>query len=276
MKKLIHWRRNLNSSFLKWAGGKKWFLTQYSDLIPQEYNTYIEPFLGGGSVFFYLEPKTSILNDLNKELIITYKAVRDNPEKLYNLLMKMKNRHNKRFYYKVRASEPKGNLEIAARMIYLNHTCFNGIYRVNRDGKFNVPIGTDNKIISDDDKFLERSRILKNTSIKCEDFENIIAKAKKGDLLFCDPPYAIRDKDVSISYNKTQFTYNDQIRLATAIEKAQHRNVKIIMTNVNHISIKKLYDKTKFKLIDAERHCMISGLNKGRSLYNELIITANI
>lgn len=232
--------------------------------------------MGGGSVFFYLEPKTSILNDLNKELVITYKAVRDNPEKVYNLLTKMKSRHSKRFYYKVRESEPKSNLEIAARMIYLNHTCFNGIYRVNREGKFNVPIGTDSRIISDDDKFLERSRVLKNASIKCEDFENIIAKAKKGDFLFCDPPYAIRDKDVSISYNKTQFTYDDQIRLALAIEKARCKNVKIIMTNVNHISIKKLYNRSKFKFIDAERHCMISGLNKGRSMYSELIITANI
>lgn len=244
--------------------------------ISNEYDRYIEPFLGGGIVYFYLEPKKAILNDINNELIITYKVIKNNPLELLTLLKKMEKKHCKEYYYKIREEKPDTEIKIAARMIYLNHTCFNGIYRVNPKGEFNVPIGTFHRVVRENDNYEDRSNILKNATLKNCDFEKIIDKAIEGDFLFCDPPYAIKKGSVFVSYNKVEFTFDDQIRLAKAVERARNRNVKIIMTNVNHKSIKDLYDKKKYKLIEAKRKCTISGNNKGRNEYKELIILANI
>lgn len=266
----------MNSSFLKWAGGKKWFISHYGKLFPKTYDRYIEPFLGGGIVFFYLEPQKALLNDINKELIITYKVIKNDPNNLLEILKKMEKKHCKEYYYKIRETKPTEDIKIAARMIYLNHTCFNGIYRVNPRGEFNVPIGTLNNVIRDNDNYEKRSKLLKNVKFYNDDFEYIIDKAAKGDLLFCDPPYAIKEGNVFVSYNKKDFMFDDQIRLAKAIDRARKRKVKIIMTNVNHKSIKELYDKTKYKLIEVKRNCTIAGNIKGRNEYKELIIITNI
>ena len=127
--------------FLKWAGGKTRLISQYKDYFPQHYQTYYEPFLGGGAVFFYLQPSKAVLTDINADLILTYRCVRDDLEDLITLLQAHKQRHNSEYYYDVRNSYTGTDLEKAARFIYLNKTCFNGLYRVNSQGKFNVPVG---------------------------------------------------------------------------------------------------------------------------------------
>lgn len=267
----------MNSSFIKWAGGKRWFVSKYNYLLPDDYNTYIEPFLGGGAVFFYLEPEKAILNDINGELIITYKTIKKSPKELINKLKMHSNMHNKEYYYKIRSKEYKNDIDIAARMIYLNRTCFNGIYRVNPSGNFNVPIGSYNSVIREDDNFEKRSKLLKNAKLTNYDFEKVIEMAKKDDFIFCDPPYAIEENNHFVSYTKNLFSYNDQKRLAGALARAKKRGVKILMTNVNHKSIKRIFPKRDgYKWVEVERKCNISGINQGRKIFNELIVTANI
>ena len=266
------------NSFIKWAGGKRWFIKKYADkFLPKEYNNYIEPFLGGGAVFFYIEPKQSILNDINKELIITYRVIKNRPLELVKKLKYHQKHHSKEYYYKVRDKEYNNVVDIAAKMIYLNRTCFNGIYRVNPEGKFNVPIGSYNMVIREDDDFLYRSKILKKAKLLNESYENIIKRAKKGDFIFCDPPYAIKEKRIFVSYTKELFTYEDQIKLSEVLSDASKRGVKILMTNTNHESIKKLYKNERgFNFYVVKRKCNIAGNNKGRKVFEELIVTANL
>ncbi len=267
----------MDSTFLKWAGGKNWFVKNYSDLLPKTYKRYIDPFLGGGALYFYLEPKHAIVSDINEELISTYCAISKDWEKVYSHLELHANNHCKEYYYKVRRSHPCDDYAVAARMIYLNRTCFNGIYRVNRSGEFNVPIGSKTSVLLPTDQFELRSRIMCGTKFFHGDFEPIIKKAKADDFLFCDPPYAVNDENSGfVGYSKALFSWDDQVRLSKTVEQARLRGVKIIMTNVNHISIRDLYDPSVYDLIDVSRACCVSATNKGRHKYSELIITANI
>lgn len=267
----------MESTFLMWPGGKNWFIRHQSYRLPKEYNTYIDPFLGGGSVYFFLEPKEAILSDVNKELITTYTAIKKDWKKLNEILKRHAKNHNDEYYYDVRSQRPKEMCSIAARMIYLNRTCFNGIYRVNRNGDFNVPRGSKNTVFTGNEHFDQRSKLLKHAKIYCCDFEKTINKAQEGDFLFCDPPYAIKEEQSFVGYTKALFNWKDQERLADALERAKNRNVKILMTNVNHDSVRELYENREgFVLEEISRYSSISGKQKGRKQYSELIVSANI
>lgn len=267
----------MNNSFLKWAGGKNWFIKHQSHRLPQQYNRYIEPFLGGGSVFFYLEPEEALLSDINEELIATYQAIQTDWRELDRQLRSHSRRHNDMYYYEVRKKRPRKLSNVAARMIYLNRTCFNGIYRVNRKGEFNVPKGSKDSVLLEQDDFERRSRILQNAVIRCCDFERSIDEAVEGDFLYCDPPYAIKEEKSFVEYTKNTFDWNDQIRLANALKRAAGRNVKVLMTNVNHSSVKELYRPSDgFVLDEVSRYSSISGKSGGRKQYSELIVSANI
>jgi len=176
--------------FLKWAGGKSQLLPKLIKYIPKNYNKYIEPFIGGGALFFYLNNPNAIISDLNNELIITYQLVRDNIEKVISILETYKN--DEIFYYKIRNIEPK-NLkkeERAARLIYLNKTCFNGLYRVNKKGKFNVPYNKSNGNFLNRKTLFDASYTLKSTKIVHADYKEVLNKyAKRKDFVFLDPPY---------------------------------------------------------------------------------------
>ena len=137
------------TSFLKWPGGKRWLANKYQDFFPKEYNRYIEPFLGGGSVFFSLQPKVATLADINRELINLYMIMRDEPDKLKNQMIDHQKKHTKEYYYELRDAIPTNDVECASRFLYLNRACYNGMYRVNKQGRFNVPIGTKNNFIYD-------------------------------------------------------------------------------------------------------------------------------
>lgn len=267
----------MNSTFLKWAGGKNWFVKHQSHRLPTNYQRYIDPFVGGGSLYFYLEPAQAVINDVNGELVTTYRAIQQDWQRVERKLREHRRRHSEDYYYQVRNTRPRQDYSIAARMIYLNRTCFNGIYRVNRAGKFNVPIGSPHPVITNADRFQERSRILQGTVINQGDFEPIIDQAMAGDFLFCDPPYAVLEENRFVSYTRNEFNWNDQIRLRDALVRAQQRNVKIIMTNVNHPEVRALYDGLNgFTLDEVSRYSSISGTKDGRQQYSELIVSANI
>jgi len=258
--------------FLRWAGGKRWLVSKHMDLFPQKYNKYIEPFLGGGSVFFSLQPKSALLSDLNSKLITTYQFIQQDPDLLIKTLSKHSKKHSKEYYYYIRDRNPYSKKEIAAQFIYLNRTCFNGIYRVNKKGKFNVPFGKKDKVFLDTDNFHNISTILQNCEIIHSDFAATIDSAKKNDFLFVDPPYTVaHNNNGFIQYNEKFFSWDDQIRLSKKLLEAKERGVLIMMTNANHKNIKELYEE-HFNLLEVSRYTSVSGLSKNRKSYSELII----
>jgi len=264
---------NILIPFLKWAGGKRWLVSNYSSLFPQNYNRYIEPFLGSGAVFFHLQPKDAILADRNDALIDTYTAIKNNWKLVHRYLKTHQKYHSKNYYYKIRESKPSGIYSRAARFIYLNRTCWNGLFRVNQKGEFNVPIGTKTKVLLDTDNFSQISELLKRVQLLKSDFEKVIDSAKKNDFLFVDPPYTVKhNHNGFVKYNQHLFSWEDQIRLKDALVRANERNVKILITNANHPSIKSLY-KNVFNSQSVLRNSVLSGRSKYRGPVNELLLT---
>lgn len=262
---------------LKWAGGKRWFAANYKYLIPKEFTKYIEPFVGSGAIFFEIQPKEALLADLNEELINLYKIIRDKPNDLGKIMKQHQANHSHDYYYKIRSMICTTDLTRAARTLYLNRTCWNGLYRVNLKGEFNVPKGTKDKVIYETDNFQLLSSALKNAELKCQDFELSIDAAGKGDFLFIDPPYTVaHNNNGFIKYNQNLFSWSDQIRLRNAVLRAAHRGAQIIVTNANHQSVKDLYSDKAFETQIVTRASTISGTNKSRGKFEEIVIRANI
>jgi DNA adenine methylase len=261
------------SPFLKWPGGKRWFVQKHAALLPQTFNRYIEPFLGGGSVFFHLQPKKSLLGDTNPDVITAYKSIKEDWCALIKSLQHHQRKHSDDHYYSVRQHIPNEIVQRASRMIYLNRTCFNGIYRVNLRGEFNVPRGTKDAVILDSDKFETVARLLKNADIRLADFEVLIDDASVGDLVFADPPYTVRHNlNGFVKYNEKLFSWQDQERLAAALTKAIDRGVQVVSTNANHKSIRDLYRNKGFRLITTSRFSSISASAESRKQFEELIV----
>lgn len=262
----------ITSPFLKWAGGKRWLVSSHSQLFPNTFNRYYEPFLGGGAVFFSLRPTDSTLSDLNQELIDCYIAIRDEWHSVESLLAAHHAKHCKQHYLEVRSSKPVGTAERAARMIYLNRTCWNALYRVNLKGEFNVPIGTKQNVLLSTDNFSEVSSVLTNTIICHRDFEAVVDEAGEGDFIFADPPYTVKHNfNGFVKYNEKIFQWSDQVRLSKCLISASNRGCKILLTNANHQSIVDLYEKY-FELIPLERNSVIAASSNKRGKYEELII----
>ena len=175
--------------FLRWAGGKQWLATKLAGLTPRPKYTYYEPFLGGGSLFFTALPEKAVLGDINKEIVETYKTLRDSPSELIKILSQWKN--NKKTYYELRTMEAKDPLWKAARFIFLNKTCWNGLYRVNRQGKFNVPFGNHHRKVFSETHLLEVSVALRKAKIRHSDFQLLVETAASGDFVYLDPPYTV-------------------------------------------------------------------------------------
>jgi len=265
--------------FLKWAGGKRWLVGGYADLFPAEYGTYIEPFLGAGSVYFHLRPRRAVLGDANPELVAAYEAIKSDWRALQNSLRYRQRRHraNDDYYYWLRGKSPEDLTQKASRLIYLNRTCFNGIYRVNRQGQFNVPRGSKDKVIIETDDFESMSSLLKGAELVAGDFETLIDRATSGDFVFTDPPYTVRHNyNGFVKYNEILFSWGDQERLAKALLRAAQRGVKIMCTNANHKSIRDLYSSSEFSLQVASRFSTISADTASRKHFEELIIRANM
>lgn len=259
--------------FIKWAGGKRWLASRLATHFEVLEGRYIEPFLGSGAVFFEYTPARAILSDANAELITTYQAISDQPQLVKSSLVRLASGHSKDHFYRVRASRPRKPHTVAARFLYLNRTCWNGLYRVNRKGEFNVPIGTKEKILFENEDFRSISKILQNASISCSDFEQQIESAESGDLIFADPPYTVsHNNNGFIKYNENIFSWNDQIRLAKSLTRAANRGCKIISTNAAHDDLRSLYENN-FEVSKLDRHTVISGQNRGRQMTSELFVT---
>jgi DNA adenine methylase len=263
--------------FLKWAGGKSRLIQQYVPYFPQFYQTYYEPFLGGGAVFFYLQPATALLTDINAELIITYRCVRDKVEDLICLLKEHKARHNRDYYYSVRSSSSKNELEQAARLIYLNKTCYNGLYRLNSQGKFNVPVGSyKNPNICQEDLLRAASKALSSCEITQADFSHLLTSATSSDdFVFCDPPYhPISNTSYFTGYNGNSFGEQDQIRLRDICAELASRGVKVMVCNSDCEFIRRIYTEINFKIYAIAAPRSINSNIQKRGIINELLITS--
>lgn len=258
--------------FLKWAGGKRWLVRDHPDIFPKKFNTYIEPFLGSGSVFFHLKPENALLSDVNKELITTYKALRNRNRKVEALLRTYHESHSEEFYYHMREQSPENQEEVAARMIYLNRTCWNGLYRVSLSGKFNVPKGTKKNVILDTDNFQATAKLLRRAAITHSDFETIIDAAQENDFVFIDPPYTVKHNlNGFVKYNEKLFSWEDQVRLKHSIDRATARGAKVLITNANHESVLELYGNYLGRST-LTRTSILSGKSEFRGKYSELAI----
>lgn len=267
--------------FLKWAGGKRWFVHQHGHLFPKTYRRYIEPFLGGGAVYFHLRPEQAILGDINPEVIAAYKAIKEHWVGLKQSLAYHQRAHDENgdddYYYEVRGKSPKKLVQRASRMIYLNRTCFNGIYRVNKQGEFNVPRGDKDAVLMETDDFKAMAALLATAQLRVADFEDLINEASEDDLIFADPPYTVRHNlNGFIKYNEVLFSWADQERLAIALRRAASRGAKIVATNANHHSVRSLYSGWDFMTRAVSRFSQISADGSSRRQFEELIITSNI
>jgi DNA adenine methylase len=261
--------------FLKWPGGKRWLIPHLVKIIPQTFNHYYEPFVGSGSVFFWLTPSSATISDINEELINLYVVMRDFPHELAQMLIDHQSKHDKEYYYKIRATNIDESISRAGRLLYLNRTCFNGMYRVNRQGKFNVPIGLKTNCTYDIDQFPLYSAVLKKAEISSGDFSVIIKKAKGQDLIFADPPYTMgNNQDIFTKYNEKLFTWSDQERLLNELVYARDHGSYVISTNASFKGILKMYQDKGFYVYTLGRYCSIAGKVEKRAAVNELLITS--
>lgn len=255
---------------LKWAGGKRWFAANHQNLFPTNFKKYIEPFFGSGAVFFSLKPYSALISDLNPELINLYEVIRDEPSAIFEKLKEHQKRHDSEYYYKIRELAPRNRITRAARTLYLNRTCWNGLYRVNLAGQFNVPKGTKDNVIIATDDFEQLSTTLKSAEIKCQDFEASIDTATEGDFIFVDPPYTVaHNNNGFIKYNQKLFKWEDQIRLRDALKKAVQRGADVLVTNAAHKSVIEIYED--FEKIIVNRAGIIAGSSSARGKFQELI-----
>lgn len=259
--------------FLKWAGGKRWLSDRIVEIATQYTGKYVEPFLGGGAVFFCLKPKSALLSDVNEDLITTYQALRSDYQRVELLLKKHQKAHTKEYFYQIRAYRPRCPYRKAARFLYLNRTCWNGLYRVNRQGQFNVPIGTKSSVLLPTDNWKVVAELLEAVEIVCGDFEHSIDQAGEGDFVFADPPYTVKHNlNGFIKYNDSLFSWNDQIRLRNAVLRAKDRGAIVVVTNANHASVRELYQEG-FDLEPVVRASVLAGSPQHRGHFEELLIT---
>ncbi len=241
--------------FLKWAGGKSKLVETIMTRFPHNFGRYFEPFLGGGAVYFGLEPERAVLADMNLELVTAYTALRDELPRVLAALRR--HRANREHFYAVRAQDASGMSPTAraARMIFLNRTCYNGLYRVNRSGAFNVPFGKyDNPTICDEENLRAVSHALQDATIEHSDVFSTVAKARAGDLVYFDPPYDPVSKTASfVSYTDRGFTSEDQERLAQTFRDLADRGVHAVLSNSDTPFIRKLYKGFRVDTVHVRR-----------------------
>ena len=269
--------------FVKWAGGKRQIIDKLLKLVPVEYNTYYEPFVGGGALLFELSPKCAVINDSNKELINVYKTISTDEgyEETLKLLNTYEKKHDEAFYYKIRNIDKDktkfaklNDYERAARTIYLNKACFNGLYRVNSKGEFNVPFNKKLKINTYDGQNMTLAYVYFQTNkitMLATDFEEAIKDAKKGDFIYFDPPYDSENDDTFNSYTEDGFGKEEQRRLARVYKELSDRGCYVMLSNHNTTLINELYKDYNIHVINAKRNINSKGEKRGS--VEEVIIT---
>jgi DNA adenine methylase len=264
----------LKQPFLRWAGGKRWLLHRLPGILGNfKIGRYFEPFLGGGSVFFGATiGGQAYLSDLNAELIETYIQIRNSVEEVRRILEAHVN--TREHYYAVRASNPPDSASRAARFIYLNQTSYNGIYRVNLQGQYNVPYGNPTKPpLSNVKHLLAVSQKLQGAVIDVSDFEAITDRVRAGDFVFLDPPYTVaHNNNGFVKYNQKLFSFEDQTRLSVVVDEVRKRGAYYLLTNAAHDSIATLFEKGDRKL-EFTRGNSVGGSQAKRGSATEYVFT---
>jgi DNA adenine methylase len=270
--------------FLKWAGGKRQLLSEIKKYIPRDINsyTYYEPFIGAGAVFFDLQPGKAVINDFNTQLILTYSVIKENVEELILLLRNHKTMNDKEYYYEIRNLDRDSarfskltDIEKAARLIFLNKTCFNGLYRVNSQDLFNVPYGRyKNPAICEEPVLRQVSNYLNTNKVKIlnVDFEQVVSDADKNCFIYFDPPYHSPDKTNFTGYQADGFGAEEQERLRNVMINMTMRGVKCLLSNSDTEYIRELYDYDRFEIIPVQAKRTINSDSAGRSNVNEVLI----
>jgi len=268
---------------VKWAGGKRQLIDKLLKYMPKSYNKYFEPFIGGGALLFELMPENPTINDINQELLSIYRCLADTD--FFNLMLKdletHEKNHSEEYYYKIREEDRKPEFDKipiwkrASRALYLNKSCFNGLYRVNSKGQFNVPSAKKTKVQTYDKEniiILHDYFINKGVTILSGDFEEAVNNAKAGDFVYFDPPYdTFDDKDSFTSYTKFNFSKEDQLRLSKLYRELSDRNVYVMLSNHNTKLINDIYKGFNIHVVNAKR--MINSKSNGRGYVEEVIIT---
>lgn len=245
------------SPFVKWAGGKRQLLSQIKERMPEKYNNYYEPFVGGGAVIFELLPANAVINDINKALINAYRQIREVPENFINEVNRLDSGmwedgreyyYSLREYYNDKLMKAEFDVELAALFVFINKHCFNGLYRVNGKGLFNVPYNNSRRASVDEDSILEISKYLKGITIIDGDFEEACKGAKKGDFVFIDSPYAPLNPTSFESYTKEGFDIESHRRLARLYDELTARGCYCMLTNHNTELINGLYGNKDYKI----------------------------
>lgn len=267
--------------FVKWAGGKRQIIDKLKKYVPSKYDCYYEPFVGGGALFFELAPKKAVINDSNQELMNVYNVLCDHDKytKMCKFLNKYEAMHDEKFYYEIRNQDREKNYvrmpdyKKAARTIYLNKTCFNGLYRVNKKGYFNVPYNKKDKVNTYEGENLLTIHMLLNMNdikISCVDFEESVKCAKEGDFVYFDPPYDSETQTFN-SYTEEGFGKEEQIRLSEVFKDLDKRGVMVMLSNHNTTLVNELYKDFNIHVIEAKRSINSKGSKRGK--VEEVIIT---
>ena len=258
--------------FLKWPGGKRWLWRTLQALVPSHFNRYFEPFLGGGAIFFALCPKRAILSDINPDLMNTYIQVRDSVDDLIEGLSRLT--INRRTYDRIRNTNPNNTVERAVRFIYLSKTAFNGMYRVNQQGLFNVPFaGQQHRKLFESQALRAASTRLQRRELRVGDFAESLAAARSGDLIYCDPPYTVlHNNNGFLRYNESLFSWSDQKRLAKLADDAARRGAWVIVSNARTDHVRTLYPD--FDAITVYRSSCVSARADSRRRVSEFLFVS--
>jgi DNA adenine methylase len=278
----ISFRRNdLLQPFLKWAGGKRQLVPEIRKYVPTKFKLYFEPFVGAGAVLFDLQPQTALINDANEELINCYRVIKEDPEGL--IAHTRQHRNTKDYFYRLRSLDRTAEfkslsqLERASRIIFLNKTCYNGLFRVNSQGQFNVPFGKyANPVIVDEIVIRAVSRYFNEAQVQIsnDDFEAALAGAGRGDFVYLDPPYdPLSDTSSFTGYNLNSFGRDEQRRLQTVCDDLTRRGCKVLLSNSATEFIRELYsDTSRYTIVEVEASRNINSVSTSRGKISELLI----
>lgn len=243
---------------VKWAGGKQWLAVAAPQLLPPRWTGgYYEPFFGGGAFFFAIEPARATLSDRNLTLMTTYRAIRNDTEGVIDILGSYP--HNEKFYYRLRERSPRSPRNVAARLLYLNRTCWNGLYRVNLKGQFNTPFGQfTNPTICDRERLRQAAKLLRRARLRVADFETVAVQAQSGDFVYFDPPYISgHQHNGFLKYNARLFSWEDQERLARLVKRLSDAGVHVLVSNADQAAVVGLYKG--FNCYGITRRSLIGG-----------------
>ena len=267
---------NSRKPFLKWPGGKRWLTGHILHFLADwKYGRYFEPFLGGGAVFFALQPTRAHLSDVNEDLVNTYVRVKNRPHQLIHQLKQLS--VNKSTYNRLRDMNPTRKVDRAVRFLYLNRTAFGGMYRLNKQGSFNVPFGGGERTpepLWEEDLLIDASRTLQTATLGTGDFDDLLAGAGAGDLVYCDPTYTVaHNNNGFIRYNEKNFSWDDQRRLASTCHRLARSGATVLVSNADHDDIISLYRAPRAYRLD--RLSLLCPDSKKRKPTTELLCVFN-